>query len=237
MIKTILFDLDGTLLPLDMDSFLSRYFDALGNRFKDYFKKEELANLVWASTKYMIQNTEPHKTNEDAFFEDFLKRVVHPKTELHPIFDDFYINNFIEVKEAVGQSQWIIKSIEALREKGYQLVVATNPIFPYEAVRQRIEWAGLKDSDFDLITSFEKMHFCKPHLQFYEEVLALINRKPNECMMVGNDVEEDMISKHLGLQTYLIEDHKISRGREDNVDDRGSYEDFYRFVLALPSIK
>ncbi|MCC5910714.1 MAG: HAD family hydrolase [Clostridiaceae bacterium] len=236
--KTILFDLDGTLLPLDMDDFLRRYFQGLSTKLKDYFEPKELTKLIWESTEYMVKNIDENKTNEEAFFENFYSKTKHTSATLYNLFDDFYTNDFIKVKEATKQEEYIVKSIALLKKKGYELVVATNPLFPKKAILHRIEWAGLDKEDFKFITSFEEMHFCKPTIEFYKEILAKVGRKPEECMMVGNDVEEDMVAGQLGLKTYLIEDCKIQRGDcIDHIDYIGKYEDFYRFVESLPKVE
>ncbi|AKL94129.1 HAD superfamily hydrolase [Clostridium aceticum] len=238
MLKTILFDLDGTLLPFKMEDFIQKYFEGLGRKFKDYFTFKELQNLLWESTNYMIKNMETDKTNADAFFEDFYSKTNHSPNQLNPLFEEFYTHDFPKIKEVTKQSQDIIKSISLLKEKNYELVVATNPLFPKQAILHRVEWAGLNKADFAFITNFEEMHFCKPHLHFYQELLEKINRQPQECMMVGNDVEEDMVAKKLGCATYLIEDYKIQRSQKvDTIDHVGKYEDFYEFVKALPPIK
>ncbi|AOY76041.1 HAD family hydrolase [Clostridium formicaceticum] len=238
MLKTILFDLDGTLLPFKMEDFIKKYFEELGKKFQNYFTFKELQNLLWESTEYMIRNMEVDKTNADAFFEDFYSKTTHSPDRLMPLFEDFYTNDFPKIKEVTKQSEYIVKAISLLKEKKYELIVATNPLFPKQAILHRIEWAGLNKDDFAFITNFEEMHFCKPHLHFYQELLEKINRQPQECMMVGNDVEEDMIAKKLGCITYLIEDYKIQRSENaDTIDYRGKYEDFYEFVKALPLIK
>ncbi|ABR47425.1 Haloacid dehalogenase domain protein hydrolase [Alkaliphilus metalliredigens QYMF] len=237
MITTILFDLDGTLLPLDMEAFTKKYFKELGIKLKDYFTAEELTEKIWASSKYMIGNVDPAKTNEEAFFEKFAQLIIWDTEELSPLFKEFYITDFVKIKETTGQSQYIIKAIELLKQKGYQLVVATNPMFPRQAIEHRIQWAGLNRDDFVFITSFEEMHYCKPQIQFYEEILVNINEAPSNCMMIGNDLEEDMIAKQLGMTTYLIEEHLIQRSTNlENVDYRGNYEAFYEFVKGLPAL-
>jgi FMN phosphatase YigB (HAD superfamily) len=122
-----------------------------------------------------------------------------------------------------------------LKSKGYKLVIATNPLFPLKAILHRINWAGLDPDDFIYISSYEKNHYCKPQVKFYEEVLNGIGRKPEECMMVGNDVQEDLISGSLGVKTFLIKDYLLHRTNEPiKTDYSGSYEDFYQFVDALP---
>ncbi len=236
MIDTFLFDLDGTLLPLDMEKFTLRYFNELCNKFTSVLEPEALQEAIWASTKYMIHNTEKEKTNKDCFFEDFQTRIDHNLEELYPIFDEFYIKDFVNIRDAVEPQPIVREIIEILKEKGYALVVATNPLFPKEAIYHRIDWAGLNINDFKHITTYENMHFCKPNIKYYEEILEIINKKPESVMMVGNDVQEDIISSTLGLKTFLIEDCLIDRRSPAYTPDyRGSMEDFYNFIKDLPN--
>ena len=100
---------------------------------------------------------------------------------------------------------------ERFIEKGYEVVIATNPLFPYKANIHRIHWAGMDPEWFDHITSYEGNKYCKPYPQFYQEVLETINRTPEECMMVGNDVFDDMPAGKLGIETYLVTDCLLNR--------------------------
>ena len=234
MITTILFDLDGTLLPIDTEEFTEKYFMEISIKLRDYFTPEEVVKNIWDSTKYMISNIDPDKTNEEAFFEDFYERINHRAEIINPILNDFYEKDFNNIREISTKSKYMVDAVAMLKEKGYDLVVATNPLFPEKAILHRIEWAGLNKDDFIFISSLEKMHYCKPRLEFYEEVLEIIQRCPQHCMMVGNDIEEDMIAKNLGMKTYLIEDHIIGTITEGLIIDyKGNYEDFYEFVKTL----
>ncbi len=234
MISTILFDLDGTLLPIDTEEFTEKYFMEISIKLRDYFTPEEVVKNIWDSTMYMISNIDPDKTNEEAFFEDFYERINHKAEILNPIFNDFYEKDFNNIREISTKSKYMIDAVALLKQKGYDLVVATNPLFPEKAILHRIEWAGLNKDDFIFISSLEKMHYCKPRLEFYEEVLDIIQKCPQHCMMVGNDIEEDMIAKNLGMKTYLIKDHIIGTITEDLIIDyKGNYEDFYEFVKTL----
>ncbi|NLM03637.1 MAG: HAD family hydrolase [Clostridiales bacterium] len=238
MLNTILFDLDGTLLSLDTDKFIKKYFDELSLKLKDYFSKDEFIKLLWEATLIMINSDDGSKTNAEVFFEYFFSQTEHEPEILHPIFDDFYEKEFLRIKEVTEKNEYIIKSVDLLKEKGYDLIIATNPIFPRLAVYHRIEWAGLNKDDFKLITTYEDMHFCKPNINYYKEILEKADLNPQESMMVGNDVQEDMIANKLGLRTYLIEDNMIQRGEDmSDVDHMGSYEDFYNFVLDMPRVE
>ena len=234
--NTILFDLDGTLLPINTDEFTKNYFTHLSMKLKDYIPPKELPELIWASTKYMISNLEENKTNKEAFFEDFEKRIKGKVNDLIPIIDEFYKKDFSRLKGEIENIELIKNIIKVLKEKNYDLVIATNPLFPKDAIYHRVDWTGLDHNDFKLITTYEKMHFCKPNLEYYKEILSIIDRKSDEVMMVGNDVQEDMIVSELGIKNYLIEDYLIDRNRPSyHIDNRGSIEDFYQFSLALPN--
>lgn len=236
MINTVLFDLDGTLLPMDMKLFEKLYFEAMGGCLSDLTNPKELIKNIWSSTMVMVENTD-YRTNEEVFMEDFNCRINGDLNAYKKRFDDFYDNEFMKTKAAVAENEYVKKAVALLKDKGYKIVIATNPLFPLKATEHRIRWAGFEPSDFEYITHYEKSHYCKPQLQYYEEILRDIEKRPEECLMVGNDVQEDLIAGKLGLKTFLIKDNLLHRTEETIVTDyMGSYEDFYNYVDTLPSI-
>ncbi|MTI70904.1 MAG: HAD family hydrolase [Firmicutes bacterium] len=233
-IKSILFDLDGTLLPMDIEEFTESYFKELSKKLSEYFTYEELKKLVWTSTKYMVNNLEEDKLNIDAFFEDFDKKTNYDLEELKPIFDEFYNEDFKVLKNIAKPNEKIVKSVKFLKDKGYEIILATNPLFPKEAIYHRIQWSGLNKEDFVFITTYENMHFCKPNLEYYSEILNKIERKPSEVMMVGNDMQEDIIASELGIKTYLITNHLINKKNTNLVPHyKGTIDEFYDFTKQL----
>ena len=57
-ITTVLFDLDGTLLPMDQDTFIKAYFGGLAQKMIPYgYDGEKLIDAIWEGTKAMITNT------------------------------------------------------------------------------------------------------------------------------------------------------------------------------------
>lgn len=236
MINTILFDLDGTLLPMDMESFEKLYFESMAAYLKDLIDPKELVKSIWASTNTMVHNIEP-RINEEVFMEDFKTRIGGDTEVYKERFDKFYDTEFMKAKEAVYENEFMKKSVKILKEKGYKVVIATNPLFPLKAIEHRIRWAGFEPSDFEYITSYERNHYCKPQLEYYEEVLKDIDKSPEECMMIGNDVQEDLIAGKLGLKTFLIKDCLLHRTDDEIATDySGYYEDFYEFVKELPKL-
>lgn len=236
-INTIIFDLDGTLLPMDIEKFMKIYFEEMGKHFVDLINPKELVENVWASTKAMVTNLDD-KTNEEIFMDDFSKRIDGSLDAYTERFDEFYDTKFLKTRDAVSENEIVKESINLLKQKGYTLAIATNPLFPKKAISHRIKWAGLSENDFSYITNYENNHFCKPQIKFYEEVLKDTGKNPEECMMVGNDVKEDLAAGKLGIKTYLINDHILHNTDDEIVADYiGEYKDFYDFVVNLPDIK
>lgn len=233
--NTILFDLDGTLLPLNNELFETEYFKMLSRKLIHVLSPDETVKYIWEATLEMIINNESYRTNKDVFMGRFNELTGQDMDEMNNVFMEFYRNEYRALGKLFTPSRFAIDSVIELKQRGYTLVVATNPLFPMEAIHQRIEWAGLEPKDFVLITSFEEMHFCKPNPNYYAEILSRIGKKAEECMMVGNDVEEDLVAGTLGIKTYLIEDNILNKkGLKWKADFSGSYEDFYKFVRSLP---
>ncbi len=236
MIDTILFDLDGTLLPLDMQRFTEIYFHEMGYMFKDMIDPKLLVKYIWTATEEMVSNTD-YKTNEEVFMNKFEQLIGGDISKYQERFDNFYDTLFHKTRESVQTQSLIKESVELLKEKNYKLVVATNPLFPRKAIHHRIEWAGLDLKDFTYITSYEDNHYCKPQLHFYKEILDVVGKRPEQCMMVGNDVQEDLVALKLGLKTFLIRNHMIHR-TQDEIDTtyQGYYEDFYNFAKGMDKV-
>lgn len=236
--NTILFDLDGTLLPLNNDDFEKVYFYALGKKFEFLgFDKETLIKAVWAGTIAMLKN---HGTqfNEETFWTTFTSITKITKEKIEKEFEAFYLSDFILVKSITSPTPYAKKIIDILKSKGYTLVLATNPVFPKVATYQRVKWAGLEVSDFSYITTYENSSFCKPSLEYYQEVLEKINKKPGDCMMIGNNVTEDMVISKLGIKAFLLTENLINQENSDiNRFRHGGWNELINLVDELPSLK
>ncbi len=233
-IKAVLFDLDGTLLPMDQDTFIAAYFGELVKKFAPmgYDPKEFVAG-IWQGTKAMVTNN-GDKLNEERFWDDFSAVVGDSIREKAEDFDEFYENRFCRVQVSCGHEPKAVSVIEKVKEKGLRAILATNPIFPAAATYQRCAWAGLSPDMFELVTTYENSHFCKPNLKYYEEILEKCGLSPDECVMVGNDVGEDMITEALGMRVFLLTDCIINK---DGVDiskyPHGSFDELIDFIGGI----
>ncbi len=214
-IKTVLFDLDGTLLPMDMDAFTHIYFKNLAIKAAPLgYEPETLIKNIWAGTVAMVKN-DGSFPNEQAFWDYFCSVYGKDAIKHKPVFDEFYSNEFCKAKDACNPTEKSAEIIELLKKKGVDCVLATNPLFPAVATENRIKWAGLNKADFLLYTTYENSHYCKPNPKYYIEILEKLNLDPKECLMVGNDVTEDMVAETLGMKVFLLTDCIINKENND----------------------
>lgn len=215
MMQTILFDLDGTLLPMDQDVFIESYFRRLAAKLMPKgYEPKELIDGVWAGTAAMVAN-DGGCTNEEVFWRKFASVVGERAMGDIPLFEEYYAKEFQEVRKDCGFHPKAKELVEKLKKRGYRLVLATNPLFPKIATLSRIRWAGLEPEDFEYITTYENSHYCKPNSKYYEEILERIGCSAADCLMVGNDVEEDMTAEALGMKVFLLTDCLINKKEED----------------------
>jgi len=234
-INTILFDLDGTLLPMDQNEFTDIYFAELIKACAEGYDPKLFVKGIWAGTMAMVEN-DGSMTNRERFMKVFASLLGEEVRLREQRFDRFYANEFELAKRAVRQNPVILEFVELLKRKGYALALATNPVFPLVATLARIRWANLRAEDFMVITTYENSRFCKPNPNYFLcDVLGKIGKRPEECLMVGNDVEADMGAGALGMETYLITNCLENPNEVDISKYRhGRYEDFLEFVKGLP---
>ena len=204
VLKAILFDLDGTLLPMEQELFLKAYMGKLVAALQPHgYEPQKLMHTILKGIEAMAKN-DGSQSNESAFWNTFASVYGNRSLDDYKIFEDFYTNIFPSVQSVCGFDPMANEVIKAAKERGYRLALATNPMFPKAATYERIRWAGLDHADFDLITTYENCSTSKPNPAYYKDVLRRMNCTVEESLMVGNDVGEDMIpSESIGMQVFL----------------------------------
>ena len=85
MLQAILFDLDGTLLPMDNDQFTQVYFHHLAATAAQwgYTDSKLLVKAVWAGVESMVKN-QGQRSNYDVFWATFGAIMGQERFKGHP---------------------------------------------------------------------------------------------------------------------------------------------------------
>ena len=232
--KAVLFDLDGTLLPMDYDGFLKLYFGNLAKRLAKYgYDPDALVKNIWVGTKAMVTN-DGSCMNETRFWDVFAEIYGVDVLQDKVLFDDFYREDFVKAKEVCGFDPMAKQTVDLVKSLGMKTALATNPIFPMIATRQRMEWAGVSGKDFELCTTYENIGVSKPNPAYYTEIAKRLNVATEECLMVGNDVSEDMVASKAGMKVFLLTDCLLNKNNEDISEyPQGGFLKLQEFIKML----
>lgn len=206
-LQAILFDLDDTLLGNNLERFTQHYFGLLSQYAAQRPGLENMLPDLIASTRLVLGNSDPTTTNADVFWSAFTRRTGQPRVELEPFFEQFYREHFSQLRGVTQTRPAARTLVSYCLAQGWQVVIATNPLFPRSAIEQRLAWAGAPVSEFSyaLVTTYENMHAAKPHPAYYREILAAIDCPPAAALMVGDDWLNDIQpAAATGLRTYWV---------------------------------
>lgn len=208
--QAILFDLDGTLLPMELEPFAKIYLGALAKELAPFgLTPETLFKPFWAATKAMMVNTSG-KTNADVFWETFSGLTGVQREVVEPICDAFYSTGFQAARAATKENPLAKEAVHLAREKADKVVLATNPLFPMAGQKTRLSWLGLALEDFDLVTCYTSDRHCKPNPAYFMDVCQRLSLDPEKCLMIGNDDKEDMqCASALGMDCFLVTDCRL----------------------------
>jgi FMN phosphatase YigB (HAD superfamily) len=205
MSKPLLFDLDGTLIENSMDTFLPPYFTALTRKLADLIPAEKLIEQLQASTRMMVTNGDGSRTNAQVFADDFFPKIGIPRDQLMPLLDDFYAREYSELGVFTRPVEAAHQVLARAFERHHPVVIATAPLFPIHALRQRLAWGDLADFPFAFITDYETMHASKPNPAYYREIAERVQAAPGDCVMIGNDVQMDILpARRVGMKTFWV---------------------------------
>jgi len=241
MIDTILFDLDGTLLQFSQNAFLGVYMAELKKVFSRLDMDPEVSvKAILEGTKAMISN-DGRMLNSQKFWDSFvgyLGLTAGERRKIEAACDAFYTTEFDNVRLVMQPNDISKRLVKALAANGYDVVLATNPLFPACAVATRLNWVGLEPCDFKFITHYANSKYCKPSSEYYKELLAQIDRKPEQCLMAGNSPMDDMGIGALGAETFLVTDFLENPTSVDiSAYRQGSLAELETYLLSLPNIK
>ena len=201
-LKAVLFDLDGTLIDIEMTQFISGYFKLLAKSVAHLIPTKKMVSAILKASAHINKN-DGKIPNEEVYLREFFPIEGYEKDDILPLFDKFYEEDFKKLQKFTKKKPEARKVIQTAFNKGYKVIIATTPVFPLTAIEQRLDWAGVGDFPYDLITSIENSCATKPNLLYYQLIFKYLNLSAKECIMVG-DEDKDMVCANLGSQTFLV---------------------------------
>lgn len=229
-IKVVLFDLDGTLLPMELDLFMEQYLGSLTRKVASFgYAPKVFSGAIMNGIIAALKN-DGSDTNENVFWRAFSEAYGGKTVEKH-IFDDYYDKDFGKLRDVCGFNPEARHAVMKIKEMGFEVALATNPAFPETATYQRMEWAGFSPSDFSLVTTYENSSYCKPNPAYYTEVCEKLSVSPGECLMVGNDTSDDLASLKCGMSIFLLTDCLINKsGIDVTAYPHGGFSELVEYV-------
>ena len=232
MIKAVLFDLDGTLLPMDEPAFIAKYAKLITEKFESLgYEYNEVNKVLWNAVVEIYKST-GEKLNSEVYWDyltnhygkDFLKEktamIEFFKNEYNEVYTEFYPNPL---------AKDIVKFV-----KGNNLlcILATQPVFHLEGVTNRMDFVGLEESDFDYITYSDNSRYTKPNPKYFQDILDKFNLKGEEVLMIGNNSFEDgEAALACNIKTILVDRCLL-------LDSRSKHEfEIVKMEEIIPTIK
>lgn len=239
MTLTLLLDLDDTCLGNSMDTFIPAFLQAFGDHFSNFILPDELIPALLSSTQIMNQNNRPDRRLKEVFDQAFFPSLGIESEEFQSYIDSFYIEKYPQLKNLTEFRPQAVEMVAEAFERGYSVVIATNPLFPLTAMMQRLEWAGLSPEHFHfrLIPSYESYFFAKPNPSFFAETLSRLGWPEGPVVMVGDDYNHDIsAAQQMGLGTFWISDVKQPHPHSpDGIHGSGSISDLLPWLDTIPS--
>ncbi|MBI5046156.1 HAD-IA family hydrolase, partial [Candidatus Micrarchaeota archaeon] len=204
-IKHLLFDIDDTLFASSEFSALARKnainaMIAMGLDYDYAFLNKKLSQIVLRKT-----------SNYSYHFNDLCKEL---KVKNPSKFVAAAVAAYHDSKSAIQPFPEVPITLLKLKEKGYPLYIATTG----NSVKQWDKLIRLK-----IALYFEEVFVSdQKNEQFYKKILKSLNTKPQNCMMIGDREDRDILpAKKLGIQTVRVFVGKYSR---ESVPSQADYK-------------
>lgn len=232
-LRGLLFDLDGTLLQVEMQRFIPAYLDDLATQFSMEVPRERFSRVARQAVHALLARGDRHRTNRERYLAII-------ETQLGIAVEKFEERLSIWLEEGLPRLAGHVTPISHSRPLldycfglGVPIILATNPVFPAAMIEARLDWAGLADYPFSMVTSYENTRYCKPQSDYFHDILAAFEVAAQDCLMIGNDTLHDLAAATVGMPTFLADTYLIDRTRGDYRSDyRGSLDDLLTLLRS-----
>ncbi len=234
MVKTVLIDMDGTLLNMGESAFEKEYLRRMVIFLEQRYpgKGKDLVKAVGYGAE-MMKVSDGTRTNLDVFWEGFEKASGYTREEIEPVITQYYQTDFTHIGDDYVPDQDMQEAVRTLAQKGYQLIVATTPVVPLIANQERVRWSGLADIPWQDITSFETYNYSKPNVKYFQQICDKYALNPSECLMIGDSLIKDYPATELGMEFFLILNEDSPEAEQNFTGRKGDRKALLEFVKSL----
>ena len=180
MIKAVLFDLDGTLIDTN-ELIISSFLHTLGSYYPNRYNREDVLPFLGPTLTETFAAINPEKVDE-----------------MIATYREFNIRNHdLLVKEFDG----VYETVHTLKNSGVKIGIVTTKVL--RVVEKGLKLARL-DPFFDVIVALDHVKNAKPDPEPIYKALALLESKPEETIMVGDNYHDILGGKNAGTKTAAV---------------------------------
>lgn len=226
-------DLDDTLLHSDPEKWGPAYFGKLAKALEGKAPAEKVLETLASGVQIMFASRNPGQTLEQAFNAHFYPKLGITYGELDDRLNQFYEEVFPTLQPMTSPIPEAQSFVEWAFDQGWEVSVATDPLFPRKAILHRLRWANLapETHPFRLITDFESFHFAKIQGAFYPEALVRAGWTDGPALMIGDSLERDIYpAQKAGVPAYWLRRPEAARAGTEHIP-QGWYGDLKAWLM------
>ncbi|SES70401.1 pyrophosphatase PpaX [Salinibacillus kushneri] len=176
-IRTLLFDLDGTLIDTN-ELIISSFLHTLEQYVPGQYGREDVYKFIGPSLWDSFGTVMPDKVDE--------------------MVDTYRKHNLEHHDSFVVAYDGVLETIQQVKQDGYQLGIVTTKIA--ETAKRGLKVTKL-DSYFDVLIGLDDVSHEKPHPEPIYKALKALDAKASEAIMVGDNTHDILAGQNAGVKT------------------------------------
>jgi len=233
-LQGLFFDLDGTLLQVEMQQFIPAYLEDLSRQFVDNVPAERFSRVARQAVHALLREGDAERTNRERYLAMIERHLSIPPGLFEERLELWLEESLHRLSGHVSPIDHVRPLLDDCFTLGIPIILATNPVFPAAMIEARLAWSGLEDYPFNFITSYENTRYCKPQQGYFQDLLDRFELEARHCLMVGNDTEHDLAAAKVGIKTFLVDTYLIDRtDGKYSYDYRGELTDLHGLVQTF----
>ncbi|GAA5417188.1 pyrophosphatase PpaX [Paraliobacillus ryukyuensis] len=176
-IRTILFDLDGTLINTN-ELIIASFTHTLEKHTGRTYTREEILPFIGPPLDESMRHVD--------------------ESQAEAMVQTYREHNIANHKKYVVAYPTVVETVKTLKEKGYQLGIVTTKI--RETAELGVKITGMEGM-FDVIIGLDDVTNAKPHPEPIIKALTELNANPMHALMVGDNYHDIESGHNAGVKT------------------------------------